>query len=142
MQEQNSFMGKRGGSGLGYSAAAADDRGGGRGVVRVLERRPNDERAARRQAPGDGVDGGDLERGVEVQRRQQPRHPLGQHRLAAPGRTEQQCVVAACRSDLDRGTTQRLPRDVEHVRSGLRRRLPAGHPRRLVVRLAGQQRHQ
>ena len=61
---------------------AADQRRHRRRVVRRLERRAGDQRRARRQGAGDRVDGGDLERRLLVQRRQQPRQPLGEHRLA------------------------------------------------------------
>ena len=63
---------------------AADQRRHGGRVVRRLERRPGDQRGARRQRARDRVDGGDLERGPLVQRREQAGQPLGEHGLARP----------------------------------------------------------
>ena len=68
---------------------------------------------ARRQAPGDRVDRGDLERRRRLQRRQDRRQPLGQHRLARSGRAEQGQVMPAGRADLRRQPRLRL---AEHLR--------------------------
>ena len=50
--------------------------------------------------PGDRVDRRHLQRRLLVERRQQARQPLGQHRLAGARRTGQEQVVPACRGDL------------------------------------------
>ncbi len=57
----------------------------------------------------------DLEGLVGGQGRQQSWQPAGQHRLAAPGRTDHQHVVAPGRRDLERPAGQRLAADVDHV---------------------------
>ena len=66
-----------------------------------------------RQVPGDRVDRGDLDRRRRVQRRQDRRQPLGQHRLARSRRAEQGQVVPARRADLHRQPRLRL---AEHLR--------------------------
>ena len=88
--------------------AAIDD-----GVVRGAERRDGDQPRSGRQAPGDRVDRGDLDRRRRLQRRQDRRQPLGQHRLARARRAEQGQVVPAGRADLHREPRLRL---AEHLR--------------------------
>ena len=74
---------------------AADQRGIRDGVVRRPERPVGQQAAAGRQQPDDGVHRRHLERLVERQRRQDPRHPPRHHRLARARRTDQQQVVPA-----------------------------------------------
>ena len=65
---------------------AADDRRRRRRVVRRPERRPVDQRAVGRQQARDGVDPRHLERLLARERRQDPRKPPREHRLARSGR--------------------------------------------------------
>ena len=65
--------------------------------------------------PGDSesrhrVDGGDVERLVERQRRQDPRQPPRHHRLAGARRADEQRVVAAGGGNLQRPARQRAGR--------------------------------
>ena len=70
-------------------------------MVGGLERRSRHQRARGGQLTGHGVDGLDLQCLRQRQRRQDPGHPLGQQRLAAPGRAGHQQVVAAGGRDLE-----------------------------------------
>ena len=84
--------------------------------MRRLERRPAQQRRVRRQQPGHRVHRGDLQRLLVVERRQHAGQPLGQHRLAGPGRAGEQQVVPAGGGHLDRAPAHRLPDHVAQVR--------------------------
>ena len=63
---------------------------------------------------------------MQVGRRQQPRQPAREHRLAHAGRTDHEQVVAARGRDLERALGVVLPADVGEVRRArTRTRLPA-----------------
>ena len=98
----------------GDAGAAADHRRVGRGVVRGLERRHGDEPPAV-EAAGHRVDRGDLQRGLLVERRQQPRQSFREHRLPDPGRAGHREVVASGRGELEGGTGRVLAADVGEV---------------------------
>jgi hypothetical protein len=61
------------------------------------------------------VDGGDLQRRLLVQRRQQTRQALGEHRLPGTGRPGEEQVVPARGGDLDRAAPHGLPDHVTQV---------------------------
>ena len=77
-------------------AAAADEGDGGGAVVGCAERWAGGERGDRGGAGG-GVDAGDLERGLEVERGQDRGEAAGEHRLADAGRADEEQVVCAGR---------------------------------------------
>ena len=113
---------------------AADDRRGRGAVMRRAERRPRDERLLSVHEPGDRVDPCHLERGLGVERRQDPRQPAPQHRLSRPGRPAEEEVVAARRCQLERAAGPFLAADVGEV--GRRRRTVAvRRQRRLGLQL-------
>ena len=89
-------------AGRGAAAAAADERGRRRGVVRRAERPRRAQTVPRIGMPGGGVDARDLERLVGVERRQDRRQPAGEHRLAGARRPDEQQVVPAGGGDLER----------------------------------------
>ena len=95
--------------------AAADDRGGGGAVVRRAERRPRDERCVAVHETGDRVDPRHLERGVGVERRQDPRQAARKHRLPRAGRAAEEDVVPARGGQLERAPGAFLPADVREV---------------------------
>src|SRR5204862_546870 len=82
--------------------AAADDRGSRRAVMWRAKRRGRDERAPTVDEARDGVDPGDLERALPVERRQDAGEPPAEHGLARAGRTRQEEVVAAGRGNRER----------------------------------------
>ena len=96
-----------------HAAAAADDRGHGRGVVRCAERRDGHQPGAWCQAPGDGVDRGDLDRRRHLQGGRIVGSRSASIVLPAPGGPEQGQVVPARRADLHRQPRLRL---AEHLR--------------------------
>ena len=71
--------------------------------------------------PADRVHHRRLQRLVEAERRQDPRQPRGEHRLAGARRADEQQVVAARGGDLQRAPRDLLPAHVGQVR----RRRPA-----------------
>ena len=77
---------------------------------------------------GRAVDLGDLERLLEARRRQDPRQPPRQHRLARARRADHQQVVAAGGGDLERALGVLLPAHVGQV--GRRRASPRRDRRR------------
>ncbi|CAM3740666.1 hypothetical protein MYFR107205_25125 [Mycolicibacterium frederiksbergense] len=68
------------------------------------------------------MDGGDLDGLLLRQRREQPRHPLGQHRFADPGRPGQHQMMRAGGGDLHRDPRRRLPDQIREV-AALRRHI-------------------
>ena len=62
-----------------------------------------------------GVDLGDLERFVAVERREDRRQPAGEHRLADAGRADHQQVVRARGRDRERAAARREPAHVGEV---------------------------
>src|SRR3954469_3485385 len=82
-------------------------------------RRPEWTRAKqsdlRRQESRDGMNRGDLERLVEVERRKNARRALRHHRLAGSGRTREQHVVAAGGGDLQRAACGHLSAHIGKV---------------------------
>ncbi len=90
----------------------------------------------RQRQSGGGVDHRDGQRLGPVERREQARQSLGEHRLARPGRADHQQVVAAGGGDLQRPPGDRLAADVGEI--GQRRcfggggRARIGRPRRLA----------
>jgi hypothetical protein len=89
-------MGQRDFPRLRYGAAADHARVGDR-VVRTAEGPGAEERLSRRQPAAGGVDAGRLQALVRRQWRHDGRQPSGEHRLAAPRRTEHQDVVPTSR---------------------------------------------
>ena len=95
--------------------AASDQRHVRNGVMRRPERpRPDEPRPARKQA-GHRVDGRDLERFGDGERRQDARQAPRHHRLAGPGWPGQQDVMAAGRRDFERPAGHHLPANVREV---------------------------
>ena len=95
--------------------AAADDRRRRGTVVRCAKRRHEDDRAPRRQRPGDRVDPRHLERLVTGQRRQDARQAPSEHRLAGSRRACEQHVVLARRGELERPSPPLLPSHLGEV---------------------------
>src|SRR5579885_441482 len=81
--------------------APTEDRGCRHGMMRRSERRDPDEPGPARKRSGDRVDAGDLERGGVVERRQDAREAAGEHRLARPGRPDEEQVVGTGCGDLE-----------------------------------------
>ena len=98
--------------------AAADDRGGRGAVMRRAKRRPRDERLAVVHEAGDRVDPRDLERGVGVERRQDPRQAAREHRLPRAGRAAEEDVVPARGRQLERAPGAFLAAHVGEVGHG------------------------
>ena len=68
------------------------------------------------QVSGDGVDPGALDGFFKSQIRQDGRQPLYQHTLSGARRSDEQGVMKACRSDLQRPLCKFLPHDIGHIR--------------------------
>jgi hypothetical protein len=75
--------------------AAAEERGVRDRRVGCAEGAGGHERRAVEE-PGDAMDGGDLDRLGERERRQDRREPPREHRLSGAGRAEQQHIVDDC----------------------------------------------
>ena len=86
-------------------------------MVRRAKRTRADQRRTTEQ-PGDGVHHGRLQRLVEGERGQDAAEPLGQHRLARAGRTDEQQVVPARCRDLQRPPRHLLAAHVAEVGRG------------------------
>jgi hypothetical protein len=71
--------------------------------------------------PADAVDARDLERLARPHGRKEPRQPPGQHRLAGPGRPDEQQAVPAGGGDLEPPAGERLSADVGEIRTDRRR---------------------
>ena len=99
-------------------AAAPDEAGGRDRVVGRAERPPRDEWAAGVEQPGHRVDAGDLDRLVQRERRQEPRQPPGEHRLAAPGGPDHEHGVPAGGGHLERPPGGALPAHLGEVGAG------------------------
>src|SRR5260370_40027375 len=97
------------------SRPAADDRGRRRTVMRRAKRGVTDQRMVRVAEAGDRMDARDLECLLFLERRQDPRQPAGEHRLASAGRTSEQQVMTAGRSQLERAPPTLLSADVGEV---------------------------
>ncbi len=98
-----------------YQTSAADQCDLADGVVRKSERpRANDSRLAREQA-GNAVDFRDVERFAQRHRRQDRRKASREHRLSAAGRTDEQHVVTARRSDFQRTLCRELASHVRQI---------------------------
>ena len=88
--------------------SAADQRDVRDGVMRRAERPLLEQPNAGPQLPGHRMNGRDLDRFLERQRRQDARQPSRQHRLAGAGRTDHQQVVAAGGGHFQRASRERL----------------------------------
>src|SRR5205823_10349903 len=93
VEEEHPVVGEGDHARSGERAAAADERGHARGVVRCLEWRSSKERCPRGQGAGDRVDRGDLERLRVAERWQDGRQAFGEHRLARPWWAAEEGVV-------------------------------------------------
>ena len=103
--------------------AAADERRRRRAVVRRAERRSPDRARPGTQHAGRRVHARHLERRLLVERRQQPRQPPREHRLAHARRADHEHVVAAHRGQLERAARERLAAHVGEIGPvGARRR--------------------
>jgi hypothetical protein len=90
------------------------------------ERRPRHERPAGVDEPGDGLDAGDLERRVQLERRQHTRKPAREHRLAGSRGTREEQVVAPRGGDLERTARPLLSADIREIELRRLRRMPVG----------------
>ena len=131
VEEEHSGMGAGDRAGPGEARAAADDRRGGGGVVRVLEGRGAQQTRVGVEAFGEGVDGGDGQGVLDLQGREDARDARGDHRLACSGRPGQQQMVASGGGDLGGAAGLRLPHHVGEVRA----RVPTGEARGRARRL-------
>jgi hypothetical protein len=95
---------------------SADDRSGRRAVVRRAKGCPRDEWMLPVDEPGNRMDPRHLERGVGLERRQDPRQPAREHRLPRAGRTAEENVVPTGRGQLERAPGAFLPADVGQIR--------------------------
>ena len=115
VQEEDATMAEAGFAGPQTVRAAANQRDQRTRVVRCAERglahhaRPGQPRTCRR------VHHGGFERSRAVERRQQPDDALGQHRLAGPGRADEQQVVPTGRRQLERHASTHLAAHVGEV---------------------------
>jgi hypothetical protein len=101
--------------------AAADDRARGSGVMRRAKR-PSRVVGRREPARAHRCDGGDVERFVAGERRQQSGQPLRQHALAGAGGTDEQQAVSASGRDHERTLRGGLSAHVREVElTGARR---------------------
>ncbi len=89
--------------------------------MRRAERALAQQCAARRQQAGHRVHRGDVERLIEGERREHAGQAAGEHRLAGPGRADEQEVVAAGGGDLERTARCDLPAHVGEVWRGRER---------------------
>ena len=94
VEQQNAVMGKAR-LARAWASPATDDRRHRRAVVRGAKGRLLDQCAGAIQNASDGMNSRDLERRIAAERRQDAWEPPRKHRLARPGRTCQQEVVAA-----------------------------------------------
>ena len=84
--------------------------------MRRAERPPRDQRPLGRQHARDGVDPHHLERLARLERRQDPRQPPAEHRLARTRRAGEQQVVSSGSRELERPARPLLAADVREVR--------------------------
>ncbi len=111
-----------------HLAGTTADQGHGRaGVVRGPERWHAHQPAGRQGDARSRMDRRHLEGVVARQPRQQPRHGLGDHRLAGARRTDEQHVMAAGGGDLDGAASEGL---ALHVAPGRHRPSAVAAPRR------------
>src|SRR5581483_2940288 len=96
-------------------AAAADERGHRRAVVRGAERRVADQRVIGREQPRDRVDPGHLERLVRRERGQDARDTSREHRLPGSRRPREEEVVATGGGELESAATALLSSHVGEV---------------------------
>ena len=85
-------------------------------MVRRPERTLGEDGVVIGQVSGDGVDPGALDGFFKSQIRQDGRQPLCQHTLSGARRSDEQGVMKACRSDLQRPLCKFLPHDIGHIR--------------------------
>ena len=83
--------------------------------MRSAERRQGDEGLLAVHQAGDRVDPCHLQRGVGVERGQDPREPAREHRLPRPRRPAEEAVVPARGSQLERAASTFLAADVGEV---------------------------
>ncbi len=96
-------------------AAAADQGGAGRRVVRCAERGAGDQWLSGGKSAGDRVDRGDLQGGFVVEVGEQRREAFGEHRLATAGWAGEADVVTAGGADLEYLPRFGLPAYVSQV---------------------------
>ena len=131
VEEQDAVVRQRDLPGAGQ-AAAADERRFRAGVMRCAERPLAQECAARRQQAGHRVHRGDVERLIEGQRREHAGQAAGEHRLAGPGRADEQEMVATGGGDLERTARRRPARARRRGLAGEGASRPADRRRRAV----------
>ena len=127
VEEQHPVVGQRHLAGP-RRLSPADQRRLRNRMVRRPERPPR-QQTARRHIPGHGVYLGGLQRLFARQRRQDGRHPAGQHRLARTRRPDHQHVVTARGGYLQRTLHMRLALHIGKILF-----ITARHPERLPVR--------
>src|SRR5262245_59728973 len=96
-------------------AAASDKRDIRAGVMWRTKWRVSNVAAAGRGQAGYGVNRRHGQRSFETEWRQQTRKPARQHRLAGTGRTAEEHVMSARRSDLERTPTRDLPPNIRQI---------------------------
>jgi hypothetical protein len=97
---------------------AADQAGIADGVVRASERTRGNEPSIGGQEACDAVDHRDGERFVECEGRQERRKTAREHRLAPARRPDEQEVVTAGGSDLERSASGELAANVSEIGAG------------------------
>ncbi len=115
VEEQDPSVGEGDGSWPDHAAAPAHDGGDRRRVMWRHERRVPQQRAPRRQDSRDRMDGGDLQRLVAAERREQGGQPLGEHGLAGAGLPHHPEVVTARGAHFEGTACHGLPGDVRQV---------------------------
>ena len=132
VQEQHAAVRQRDFAGFGAQAAA--DEGRQRCRVMRIAKWAIAHQPAFGELARDGMDHGDLEGCCWIERRQQARQALGQHRLASTWRPNHQQIVPAGRRHFERALGRFLAFDVGQVQGVLRDLL---HPRGAAGRASG-----
>ena len=118
VEEEDPAVGHRHRAGPREPGAAPDECGRRHPVVRGDERRRDGQVLVRRQRPGQRAHGGHLHRLLDAEVGQQTGQPAGEHRLAGPGRADEQQVVPTRGRDLDGAAGDVLADDVGEVVHG------------------------
>jgi hypothetical protein len=98
-----------------WTRPTAHDRRSRGSVVGSAKGRHRHEGPVRREQARNGVDAGHLESFLPRERRKDPRQAPSEHRLSGAGRTREQQVVRAGRSNLERPTSSFLAAHVRQV---------------------------
>src|SRR5262245_7357039 len=93
-------------------ASTSDQRDVRTSVMRAAKWTMAKQASARRQLAGHGVDRGDRQRLVRIERRQNTGQPARQHGLSGTGWSREEQVVSAGSGDFERAAADELPTHV------------------------------